>query len=61
MAVKINARIVARLWLILLSVKASTGKRLIIPTATAIPPTYTPIKFHIPDQITATFGFKEWV
>jgi hypothetical protein len=29
--------------------------------ATAIPPTLTPIKFHIPDHITATLGLSEWV
>ena len=61
MAVHINDMIIAIPCEILLSTNASTGRRFTIPIATAIPPKYTPVKFHIPDQITAILGFKELV
>ena len=38
-----------------------TGNRLIILIATAIPPSQTPRKFQIPDQITAVSGFRDFV
>src|ERR1700722_16492987 len=40
---------------------SSTGSSDTIPNATAPLETSTPIKFHIPDQTTATWGSREWV
>src|ERR1039457_4619820 len=60
-AVTIKANTIAMLWERLLSIRTSEGRRLIIPIATAIPPTLTPIKFQNPDQMTATVGLSECV
>jgi len=60
-AVMMRAITSARLWYIFTSVSASTGRRLIMPMATAIPPTLTPMKFHMPDHITAVTGLSECV
>lgn len=40
---------------------SSTGSNCRIPNATAPLETITPRKFHMPDQITATFGVSECV
>ncbi len=42
-------------------ITSSTGSRLITPKATAPVEVSTPIKFHRPDQITATHGGRLWV
>ncbi len=42
-------------------ITSSTGSSATIPNATAPVETSTPIRFHIPDQTTATLGLSECV
>jgi len=60
-AVNINANIIAMLCAVLWSARIDMGNKFMIPIATAIPPKKTPAKLKMPDQITATVGFRAFV
>ncbi len=44
-----------------LDTSSSTGRRLMMPSATPIPPKNTPVKLQMPESTTATRGLSEFV